>query len=117
MACASACDTCRQPGHCCVGFHLNLSGLDDMPMEEAAARVAQLTSPAEDGRMVPTPFLPLWHDPAGRWRWWCPVLQRDGRCGDYANRPEPCHLYQPGTDRLCAEYVPPPTTPDPEPSE
>jgi Fe-S-cluster containining protein len=51
------------------------------------------------------PFLPLMKfqgEGAMYWQWWCPKLTRDGRCGDYENRPKLCRDYQAGDDRLCA---------------
>lgn len=58
------------------------------------------------------PFMPLSHAENGAWRFWCPLLGRDGRCTDYENRPALCRTYQSGEDALCAEWVPPPAEPD-----
>ncbi len=52
------------------------------------------------------PFRRLFRTPDGRWQYWCPVLRRDGRCGDYANRPAVCRVMIPGTGKPCCYNVP-----------
>jgi Fe-S-cluster containining protein len=47
------------------------------------------------------PIMPLWRRPDGRWLFWCPVLTREGRCGDHAHRPGLCRTYEPMSDGLC----------------
>jgi Fe-S-cluster containining protein len=67
------------------------------------------------------PFEPLYEtdrvDVEGKkmWRFWCPKLDRAGRCTIYADRPALCVAYQPKQDALCAEYVPPKPTGAEEP--
>jgi len=129
-ACASlACNACPRPGRCCTGFHLGSPRLDaaETPLEALALLASIQTSltpsglavggfdrvpqPDETVRQFGLPFLPLWRSPGGRWRWWCPLLTREGRCGDYENRPALCRDYQAGTDALCAMHRPAPPEP------
>ena len=97
-ACASiACGACPRPGRCCTGFVLN-GGM--VPHEAATALEAQLELDAHG-----LPFSPLMRRPAtGHWMLWCRNLTREGRCGDYENRPQLCADYQPGEDALCAMH-------------
>lgn len=57
-----------------------------------------------DGKVTttqPLPMLkPLFKGKHG-WVIWCKNLGRDGRCTDYANRPDLCRSFEPGSDRLC----------------
>lgn len=48
------------------------------------------------------PLMPLYQRVSdGCWYFWCPELTREGRCGDYPNRPDLCRSYEPMSDRLC----------------
>lgn len=92
---ASYCDACATPGKCCNGFMLAI-GYRQIGLE-LLARVAEAWAP----------FVPLFRTddgPEGSWLWWCPVLGKDGRCTDYANRPETCREYEPTRDPLCRHY-------------
>lgn len=74
---------------------------------EVLVWLATVDHPDAEGRPgIGLPFMPLWLDGAGRWRFWCPVLRHDGRCGDYENRPQLCASYQPATDMLCCMSTP-----------
>ena len=93
---ASLCDRCRAPGACCRA--VTLSG------EEGAL------GPAASGLELSAlmavawlPFAPLLRHPDGVMVFWCSNLGRDGRCADYAHRPELCRAYEPGTGVICAE--------------
>jgi Fe-S-cluster containining protein len=121
----SLCDTCRAPGKCCSGFVLN-GGAFAMgdTMLEALAKLASLNTGliGRDGKAGPVanpgdylgathvqlgaPFMPLYADAQGRWRFWCPLLGRDGRCTDYEHRPAVCRGYVAGKDALCAMHEP-----------
>lgn len=98
----SACDTCAAPGRCCSGFTLNLRDQERMSAVETMAHIAAHS----------LPFLPLYRVPAkhrgpydGGWRFWCPLLGRDGRCTDYENRPETCRDFEPLSDPLCFHFA------------
>lgn len=55
-------------------------------------------------RRLSLPFLPLDMSPEGEWRFWCPKLDANGRCGIYDDRPAACRNYEPQTDGLCVHY-------------
>jgi hypothetical protein len=112
----SACDTCRDPGACCAGFLLN--GGPPYPYDGS---LSWWTIHEEDGPLAPLvkmaqmwlPFVPMtktttrYDDDGGVYEinlWGCPLLGEDGRCTDYANRPELCDHYEPKSDALCAEF-------------
>lgn len=111
----SVCDRCRRPGRCCSGFllsggwpgHAAETTLEAMVMLASVSTDPAIGSPGQN--QLGLPFLPLGKRTDGAWILWCPLLGRDGRCTDYANRPALCASYQPLTDGLCAEYegVPP----------
>lgn len=119
----SLCDACRAPGRCCTGFYLQNGDFGrGRPALEVLVELATAwtgTAPmlgavrvhptfdltAIEDIQVGMPFMPLMRRPAdGAWRFWCPVLRADGRCGDYENRPALCRDYQAGSDKLCAEF-------------
>lgn len=113
----SLCATCRLPGRCCAGFPLNvvrgptalhvlvrLATISHAGNDEDAWESAHADDP---NAQLGVPFLPLWRTPRGGWRFWCPVLGRDGRCTDYDNRPGVCRAFAAGSNRLCAEWTPP----------
>ena len=113
MSCFNLCDVCSDPGHCCFGIYLNYA--DDSPTvtgETSLEALIQLASlEMQDCEGTPTvgsPFYPLFRNDQGNWQLWCVNLTRDGRCGDYANRPMLCKDYKPAQDRLCAMYTSPP---------
>ncbi|WP_431860063.1 YkgJ family cysteine cluster protein [Azospirillum sp.] len=93
---ASLCDTCIRPGACCFGFELGARTHRQIGLELLAMVARQWM-----------PFVPLYRRDNGFWRWWCPLLGADGRCTDYANRPETCRIYDPGEDFLCVHHVEP----------
>ena len=131
MTCGSLCDTCRAPGRCCTGFvlgggdfargetmlgalvalatveHYGPMDWSRIPSRKPGETLEQYTDrlPVQS-RHVGLPFMPLHVDRYGSWQFWCPLLGRDGRCTDYENRPPLCREYQPGTDKLCAEWQP-----------
>lgn len=105
----SLCDTCAQPGRCCFGFMLN-GGSWPTFRTTALEVLAELASayPENDPPEIGLPFLPLYRRPGdGVWRFWCPHLDRSGRCGDYENRPKLCRSFEPASDRLCIYWKPP----------
>ncbi len=105
----SACDTCRNPGRCCVGMDLNGGALPkaETPLG-VVAELQEMPQPTVKGDWLPLPFLPLYRRPTQdgsvSWLLWCPMLSREGRCTIYENRPWLCQHYQPKQDALCAEY-------------
>lgn len=97
----SLCNLCAEPGACCQRFTLNLNVWESEGVGGAWREI----------QLAGFPFFPI--EPAyrsgtdpehGHYQTWvmgCGVLQENGRCGDYKNRPEPCRLYAPRTDALC----------------
>jgi Fe-S-cluster containining protein len=98
----STCDTCRSPGSCCNGLVLNRHFSSENWRDEAREFVNKYGihylvpvrphAPSNDGTSTAVMFD-------------CTRLGVDGRCTDYENRPELCRIYEPASDRLCAEYV------------
>jgi Fe-S-cluster containining protein len=76
----------------------------------AGSGAADYARASADGRFANVrrglPFRRLFRTPEGRWQYWCPTLRRDGRCGDYANRPAACRALQPGSGKPCCRNVP-----------
>lgn len=111
-ACAPLlCDHCRQPGRCCVGFGLNMPLNTSDTVLHVLVKLASIQHYDCQGRpQIGVPFMPLHRKPDGRtpagWRFCCPLLDRNGRCTDYENRPALCALYRPGTDGICVEHRP-----------
>jgi len=91
----SLCDICTRPGRCCSGFTLNIG--DDHQVHPLYILVRMVRAGV--------PFLPWYKAPKGYWRFWCPLLTEDGRCGEYNDRPFTCRHYQPLEDGLCAMYT------------
>jgi Fe-S-cluster containining protein len=103
----SLCDACRAPGRCCTGFTLTPKPVGETPEEvDRWAAEQYWVSADRKSRGRGLPFRALYRLPNGMWRFWCPNLLPSGRCGDYENRPSVCRDYEPGEDRLCAEYLP-----------
>lgn len=99
----ASCDTCRKPGACCRGFLLNRWFNAATWRTDAAAFCNEfgfsfVPVRALEGRAQEDGTLPVLFD--------CKLLDEDGRCTDYENRPQLCRVYEPGADALCAEYVP-----------
>lgn len=99
----ASCDTCRRPGSCCRGFVLSLPAVDpegwrEASLEQVAARGIDYFEPMYASASMA-------YEGKVRAVWSCRRLTPEGRCGDYENRPPPCHAYQPGEDALCAEFV------------
>lgn len=98
----STCDTCREPGHCCKFLHLTLSKewvewIGESPLLALTAMAIQWL-----------PFVPAAKNASdGDPMWACPILDSNGRCGDYENRPELCRHYQAHDDHLCIEFIGP----------
>jgi Fe-S-cluster containining protein len=127
-ACASLlCDACAQPGRCCTGFELGggLFGAGETALEMLVRMATTVTAmtpegyaiavrtnptpPDHDHVMIGLPFMPFYRRADGRWRLWCPVLGRDGRCTDYENRPALCRSFEAGSESLCVMHHPSPT--------
>src|SRR5258706_14631381 len=92
----SLCHRCRSPGACCRA--LTLTG-DDGPLGPTASGLELTAFMA----VAWLPFAPLLRHADGVMVFWCSNLRADGRCGDYAHRPELCRDYQPGTGVVCVE--------------
>lgn len=88
----------------------------DMGRDELRRHLREGTSPTGSVlKHEPLPFEPLrpyyWNSKRGgrspvscQWMFSCPMLRADGRCGVYEQRPDVCRKYEPGTDRMCAEF-------------
>ena len=114
------CAICPEPGFCCRAFGLedNTGGptywLDELP----AAAECDLR---ESGLPFTVASISAVHtDENGRQyvtcRYNCPHLTTSGRCSIYADRPEACRNYQPGSDPICVlskKANPPSPLPDP----
>ena len=101
----SLCDLCPRPGRCCSGFELNGGKFGEGKTAlEIGADLARTQDIDDEGNVlgIGLPFLPLFLRSDGHWHFWCPNLTREGRCGDYENRPWACRHYQPLADHLCA---------------
>jgi Fe-S-cluster containining protein len=101
-----SCDSCHAPGACCKGFVLtNMRVKDDLNWKESSEifltqksdlgltrfyAVSKVTGSQRDGTVAV--------------RLNCSSLTKEGRCGDYENRPNLCRVFEPGSDPLCAEY-------------
>ena len=119
----SLCNACRQPGRCCTGFALPIRGDTALEVLVQLAAMHHGLFKGHPNRLshedcvdpqrrahvehaaVGLPFIPLNPVPGG-WRFWCPLLGRDGRCTEYDHRPALCRAYQPASDPICAEWVP-----------
>lgn len=114
----SACDSCRDPGHCCRAFNLNRHFKPEQTREE----VQELIADGVDGFGNPcesVPFEPLirgwFYGEEGAtepysvmWTFSCPMLGDDGRCTIYEDRPQICRNYEPKRDMICIEFEPKP---------
>ena len=108
----SLCDTCSDPGVCCKFFRL--FGIDEEGGEMQPAFSPKLS--AEDVTAIlhaeySLPFRAIAQvgkdarDPdLVNWAYGCSLLDENGRCSDYVNRPEVCHSYTLGQDHLCVYY-------------
>jgi Fe-S-cluster containining protein len=118
----SLCDVCRNPGRCCKRMTLTKGG-DTLTFWDNEDVIAGL-------RDLGLPFVPLekigsfTNEQAQSYSWYwygCPLLQPDGRCGDYLNRPPVCRAYVAGSNPLCGlMYMPQPAEighPKDDPSE
>jgi hypothetical protein len=103
----SLCDICTSPGRCCTD--LALSGGDKV---RGFLNDRDMTRERVEEVLIAhnLPFKPLREEQKSDgmvWRFTCPKLTPEGRCGDYENRPNLCRDYQPGEDGLCVYYVSP----------
>lgn len=106
---ASLCDRCAVPGRCCSGFNLNggAYGAHHSELDVLLLMATSWTKVWELGiDQYGLPFMPLWRKPSGVWLFWCPLLTRDGRCGDYDHRPAVCRDFEAGSDSLCVMSCP-----------
>lgn len=102
----SPCDTCRRPGSCCRGFVLSFV-VSDLEWEtEARLKLDtygltffSITEAVRTPGITPDGSVSVRCD--------CTLLDGNGRCGDYENRPTLCRNYNPLSDGLCCEFVGP----------
>jgi Fe-S-cluster containining protein len=102
----SPCETCSSPGSCCRGFVLSLN---DIPKAnwESIARSRLDGYGLTYFRIEEALRSEVTLDGCVGIRCSCDKLDKDGRCGDYENRPNVCRVYEPLSDNLCAEFVGP----------
>jgi Fe-S-cluster containining protein len=105
----SLCDRCAAPGHCCKAF-IPSGGNDGVSDAKALAAGRPSFSDALNFvRKHGLPFVPKIPpeqrsaEEGGGWRFRfsCPWLQGDGRCGHYEDRPDLCRTFEPQDDGLC----------------
>lgn len=108
--CLSLCDNCFSPGACCKGFTFpdKTFWFDDNELSVYECLAKEDSS----GRLLPFVLLrrgdDSWIDedtgrPYGHYHFWCPLL-KNGRCGDYQNRPAVCRNYEPASCGLCVHF-------------
>lgn len=108
----SLCDKCFAPGQCCKRIQFFAAGeevtfWDDEPLEIQIR--ARMHSEDIDRRM---PFVSLekttTFDAIGRKYsthvFTCINLLKNGRCGDYENRPWLCRVFEPAGSSLCVHW-------------
>jgi Fe-S-cluster containining protein len=103
----SLCDRCFSPGACCKDIPLITPGLAKLDTVEEANDFISTIREAEWGDPTTAPEMPFkakFKDENGVWRWSCPALQRDGRCGIYESRPHVCRKFEPASDAICVHY-------------
>ena len=99
----SLCDKCRLPGRCCSGFGVN-DRYNRLTTLEVLADLVSIDKNST-GNWLGLPFVPLYRTPKGKWLLWCPLLDSNGRCSIYEDRPMyPCVDYKPGQDLLCVMH-------------
>ena len=96
---------CPDLGHCCKRFVLNPTSLPPFNERRSIKGIWRKL------RQFKLPFKPLELSgingsggKTGKMDWWftCPILGKDGKCGDYENRPQVCKSFVPGGgDALC----------------
>lgn len=98
----SPCDTCRSPGECCKMFVLSpWYGRDNWKEEATADMERRGFSYFVPVRSVPNIF---GRDDVTQCFFQCTRLGEDGRCTSYEDRPTVCRIFEPRSDRLCAEF-------------
>jgi len=106
----SLCDKCYAPGTCCRELTLTVNFWAEEEVTNQLLRERISNHPGNKN----VPFEPVRqsvrveHDKNGRaygpWVWRCPKLLKNGRCGDYDNRPDVCRIFEPGENRLCVHF-------------
>lgn len=105
----SVCDTCPKPGACCKRLRLHgQNGVITFWKEDGLEAVQHFLD--TNG----LPFAPIeivaeekdepMQQTYVEYVFSCPKLGLDGRCTIYADRPQLCRDYQPGSDQLCVLY-------------
>jgi Fe-S-cluster containining protein len=90
------CESCRDPGACCRA--VTVTG-DDGTLGPATSEL-ELSAVMAAAWL---PFSPLFRHPDGVMVFWCAHLGSDGRCADYAHRPDLCRDYEAGSGAICVE--------------
>lgn len=97
----SVCNSCSHPGSCCKGFVLSLL----IPKEDWERELKMKLEVNKLQFLIPrrAPY----YDTEGAlgFQFDCSLLDTNGKCSDYENRPKMCRDYQPMQDALCCEYA------------
>ena len=103
----SICNKCKMPGACCHGFMLFDENNNPRSYWVDEGDEAVIKDMKENG----LPFLPLataetHYDPVSGHQFrsvymQCPRLGADGKCTDYAHRPQLCRDYKAGVENTC----------------
>lgn len=97
---ASLCDTCSNPGSCCRGFMISSHWFPVDGWEELAKDFLH-----KNGVPFFQPIKAVTIDKSRcKVACDCTLLDENGRCSDYENRPAVCRNYEPASDQLCCEW-------------
>lgn len=103
------CDICRNPGACCRSFGLTRSSGEPLALWDSQDKDEQLSAHGLPSFHVIDTISTHIDETSGQnysvHRYGCSLLQPDGRCGDYANRPQLCRSYVAGSDGICAMFI------------
>jgi hypothetical protein len=118
------CGSCFAPGFCCRNIVLAAGDFKRGALHlDLLVELATIPTYLENGQpyvagngdrltgdcaAIGLPFMPLYRRQSGAWVLWCPNLTRDGKCGDYDNRPALCRSFKPGEHIPCVMRGPDP---------
>lgn len=97
---SSLCDVCDQPGNCCKDFVISfIENKEPHFVEEEILTLANIKMALHG-----FPFIATRYEKSKGARFMCPLLDADGYCSDYENRPKLCREYKPQTDKMCVFF-------------
>lgn len=97
----SACDTCKAPGSCCRDFAISSHSF---PIESWEADAANFLKDMQVPFFRVIKAVKCDYNNRVKVACDCTLLDENGRCSDYENRPVICRIYRPKSDALCCEY-------------